>query len=837
MDNPALSCGYSDGDVDTNPSGNPTLQRLVEIRYSRRQTLSGLAAATAAFMGSSFLAACKDDGKGGGGQTLVVTAGSSGQTTSGKLVMLNAQAGGTAQGVSVQWEQVLGPPVTIINAGTPEASFIAPSVSAATPLVFRFTASANGVASKSAESTITVDMGRLDFQAVPKNLNDIVTVPAGYTATVLYRLGDPIRADVPAYANNGTDTNFAGRAGDHHDALYYYGLEASGNGRNDHNSNRGLLVMNHENITQAYLHPNGPTGTGSGQSRPEAEALKEMEAHGLSVVEVGRGSGGAWSYNQSSPLNRRITPLTPMQIAGPARGNAQLRTLFSPDGTQGRGTINNCPNGVTAWGTNLTCEENWAGYFRRPASADNPRRSAREVAALARYGVTSSGGNYGWSAVRPADQSSTIYRRWDAQVDPNASGPAADFRNEPNQFGWVVELDPYDSTKAPRKRTALGRMNHEGAWPANFVAERRPTFYMGDDARNEYIFKFVSSTPWAAVDAQAADRLAVGDKYLDSGTLYVARFNADGSGTWLPLTFGQGPLTAANASFAFQDQADVLIHTRLAADALGATRMDRPEWTAVNPQTGEMYITLTNNSQRTAANTDAANPRAYVDPKAPFGETLQDPNSPLGRTVGNANGHILRLRESGDNSEATGFRWDIYLFGAGANLDRQNINLSGLTAENDFSSPDGLWFARPTNPSGLVKPVLWIETDDGAYTDQTNNQLLAAMPGVTGDGGSRTVTNNDGTRTGTQTTLVGAEATTATVRRFLTGPKECEITGIDSTPDGRSLFINVQHPGEDGTPASPTSNWPASQSGPAPGSRPRSATIVITKNDGGVVGL
>jgi secreted PhoX family phosphatase len=459
------------------------------------------------------------------------------------------------------------------------------------------------------------------------------------------------------------------------------------------------------------------------------------------------------------------------------------------------------------------------------------------VTGLSRYGVGSGTGNYGWSTVRPADQSSTIYRRWDAQVDPNASGPAGDFRNEPNHFGWVVEVDPYDSSKAPRKRTALGRMNHEGAWPSLFIAGRRPAFYMGDDARGEYLYKFVSSTPWTAADAQAADRLAIGDKYLDSGTLYVARFNADGSGSWLPLVFGQGPLTAANATFQFQDQADVLIHTRLAADAVGATRMDRPEWTAVNPHTGEMYLTLTNNSQRTAANTDAANPRAYIDPKAPFGQTTTDPNSPAGRTTGNANGHIIRLRETGDNSEATSFRWDNYLFGAGSDLDPQNVNISRLTAENDFSSPDGLWFARPTNASGQVRPLLWIQTDDGAFTDQTHNQMLAALPGQTGDGGARTITNFDGTRSGTQTTIIGATVTPATVRRFLTGPKECEITGIDSTPDGRTLFVNVQHPGEDGSALSPTSNWPANQNGPAPGSRPRSATIVITKNDGGIVGL
>jgi secreted PhoX family phosphatase len=823
-----IDTGYSDGDIDTNRSGNPSLEGLVELRYSRRQAVSGIAAASLAFMGAGLLAGCRSDG-GGTEPTLVVTPGANAQTSTGKTVMLSAQASGNAQGISTRWDQVSGPTVALVNDGAGATSFIAPAVAAPTPLVFRFTATAQGTGSRSAESTVTVDPARLDFAAVPKNLNDLVTVPAGYSVTVLYRLGDPIKADTSAYANNGSDGDFASRAGDHHDALYYYGLSAAG-ARDDASSARGLLVMNHENITQAYLHPNGPTN--SGGVRPEAEALKD-----LSVVEVVRGAGGAWSYVQSSALNRRITPLTPMQINGPARGNAQLVTAFSPDATQGRGTINNCANGYTPWGTNLTCEENWAGYFRRPAATDNPRRRPRDAAGLARYGVTGGTGNYGWATVRPADQASTIYRRWDAQVDPAAASAAGDFRNEPNHFGWVVEVDPYDPAKPPRKRTALGRMNHEGAWPGQFIAGRRPAFYMGDDARNEYLYKFVSATPWAAGDAQAADRLGIGDKYLDAGTLYVAKFNADGTGAWLPLVFGQGPLTASNAAFPFESQADVLIHTRLAADALGATRMDRPEWTAVNPHSGEMYLTLTNNSQRTAANTDAANPRAYVDPKAPFGQTTTDPNSPAGRTVGNANGHIVRLRESGDNTEATSFRWDIYLFGAGSDLDRENINVSGLTAENDFSSPDGLWFARPTNPSGQLRPLLWIQTDDGAFTDQTHNQMLAALPGVTGDGGPRTIANNDGTRAGSQGTIVGAPATPATVRRFLTGPRECEITGIDSTPDGRTLFVNIQHPGEDGTPSSPTSNWPANQSGPAAGSRPRSATIVITKTDGGIVGL
>ena len=836
----AISMSYTDGDVDTNRSNNLDLHTLVEQRYSRRQTMMGGLGALSAAALSTTLAGCggDDDDNGAVGATpppaTTVTLGGQGQSSSGKVVSLTGtMSGGAASTMSIS--QVSGPPVALSSTGPASATFVAPSVAAATPVVFRLTATDSAGRQATGDATVTIEPARLDFAAVPKNLNDVVTVPAGYTATVLYRLGDPLNAGTGPFANNGTDTSFSSRAGDHGDALYYYGLTPDARGRDDNNSRQGLLVMNHENITQRYLHPNGPTTSGPNGTRPEAEALKEMEAHGVSIVEVSRaGDSGAWSYVQTGQLNRRITPLTPMQINGPVRGSALVRTRYSTDGTAGRGTVNNCANGYTPWATNLTCEENWAGYFRRVAATDNPRRTAKEIASLNRAGVNGNG-SYGWASVQTTERDNTIYQRWNASVQ--GATATDDFRNEANQFGWVVEIDPYDPSAAPRKRTALGRFNHEGAWPGNFVAGRRPAFYMGDDARGEYVYKFVSATPWLAADAQRADRLAVGDKYLDNGTLYVARFNADGSGAWLPLVFGQGPLTAANPAYAFADQADVLVNTRLAADALGATRMDRPEWTAVNPATGEMYLTLTNNILRTAANTDAANPRAYVDPKqAPVGSA--DPVSPPGQpTPGNANGHILRLREAGDTTEAMSFRWDNYLFGAGSDLDPVNVNLSGLTAQNDMSSPDGLWFGRPTNASGNVKPVLWIQTDDGAFTDVTNCMMLAAMPGVTGDGGARTIANNDGTRTGTQATLIGATPTPATLRRFLVGPVDCEITGVDSTPDGRSLFVNIQHPGEDGTLTRLSSNWPASQTGPAPGVRPRSATVVITKDDGGVVAL
>jgi secreted PhoX family phosphatase len=812
---------YDDGDIDTNLSDNPTLGDMIAKRYSRRQTLfGGVTAATVAVFGGMVSACGGDDDN----DPITVTAGSSGATSSGKVVKLTGTSGGidNAKGT---FSQVSGPAVTLTAVDNASATFVAPSVSADTALVFRYTAQGDKGHSSFGDTTVTVSPAKLDFTAVAKNQNDIVTVPAGYSVTVLYRLGDPITSGTAAFANNGTDGSFSTRAGDHHDGMSYFGLAASGSAPDANNSSRGLLVLNHENITQAYLHPAGPTSVGG--ARPEAEALKEMECHGVSVIEVTRATAG-WSYVQGSSFNRRITPLTPMTLSGPVAGNAALRTQYSPTGVAGRGTINNCANGYMPWGTYLTNEENWAGYFRRDAGdvATRGGIAAKANVSLARYGIGEGrAGNYSWATVTPSDAANTIYRRWNITQTAAADG-TGDFRNEANQFGWVVEIDPYTQTSTPRKRTAIGRMNHEGCTCGRVVAGVRPAFYTGDDAQNEYIYKFVSATPWAAADATPADRLATGDKYLNTGTLYVAKFNADGSGQWLPLVFGQGPLTSANTNYPFADQADVLINARLAADALGATKMDRPEWTAVNPANGEMYCTLTNNSSRTPANTDAANPRAYTDPKVTTGQTN-----------GNANGHIIRLRETGDTTEALTFSWDVYAFGSGADLNAANINLSGLDATNDFSSPDGLWFGRTTNASGLVAPLMWIQTDDGAFTDVTNNQMLVAMPGRVGDGATKTITNTIGAVTGTATARVG-KAPGATLRRFLVGPKECEITGIDSTPDGRTLFVNIQHPGENGNPSNITSNWPASQAGSGgTGSRPRSATIVITKDDGGVVGL
>lgn len=720
----------------------------------------------------------------------------------------------------------------------------------------------------------------LSFTAVPKTLADQVTVPAGYTATVLYATGDSIDPAVPAYVNGGTNDNFGRRSGDHHDGMQYFGLSATGNTRDNSNSNRGLLVMNHENIagTVQFIHPQGQTNASSG-ARPEAEAIREIEAHGVSIIEINR-SGTQFALNQASALNRRITARTPMALNGPVGATAAVKTKYSPGGTQTRGTINNCANGYTPWGTYLTCEENWAGYFQR-ATGDNTARTtldatrgAKEITSLRRVGLNEGqAGNNRWTSVVPADATSTEYSRWNTSVTGTSADGSDDFRNVANTYGWVVEIDPFDGAAIPRKRTALGRFAHEGAWPSNPVVGQPLAFYMGDDSRGEYIYKFVTAAVWDAADANKG--ISAGDKYLDAGTLYAARFNADGTGTWLRLDLSNTDIKNATAPYAFADLPDVLINARLAADAAGATKMDRPEWTAVNPTTGEVYVTCTENPDRgnvgtTSSNNlanpdlDAANPRYWLDNRS---------NTTGGTGVtaqrGNVNGHIMRFKETGENAAGLSFKWDIFLFGAQSNADaglddtnyQANVNLSGLTGVNDLSKPDGCWFSRASG-------ILWIETDDNTYTDVTNCMLLAAIPGSQGDGSQVTVVNKANGKPGTAgtadknvVTYAGKKLGDTKFRRFLTAPRGAEVTGLAESPDGKVLFINIQHPGENtGSQLTETgaatvavtaasqagpfeSNWPGNGRGTAAygpggtGARPRSATVMITKNDGGIIGL
>jgi secreted PhoX family phosphatase len=674
----------------------------------------------------------------------------------------------------------------------------------------------------------------LGFASLEKSLLDDVVLPPGYRYTVLHATGDALDTSVPPYSNTGAETDdWSRRIGDHHDALEIYFIDAQGR-YTEVDTGRAVIVVNHESSADAHLmHPNGQTSNGvSGKkftqfgdwdlgSRPQLEVLKEINHHGVSVVEIERGPQG-WRMKSGSPLNRRITAQTPARIAGPAVHlqdiRAQMATRWSASGEMSRGTLNNCGHGKTPWGTYLACEENWAFYFQMAGTG--PALPPKEVAARRRYGLPlaapapgqTRGTSQGWHTVSATDDR---FARWN--LGATGASPSEDFRNEANTFGYNVEIDPLQPGPAPVKRVAMGRMAHEGAACSLPKAGQSLAFYMGCDSRNEYIYKFVSAAAWDPKDVGGG--VAAGDKYLNEGKLYAARFNANGTGEWIELTLAD-PRIGRYAGFKFDNQGEIYVHTRHAADAVGATKMDRPEWAAVNPKNGEVYVTLTNNSaaNRTPGRVDAANPRAYMDVDGKKG-------------AGNPNGHIIRFREDGDRASATGFRWDIFLFAA--EEDAGDANLSGLTEKNSFSSPDGLWFSPTTG-------ICWIQTDDGAMTDETHCMMLAALPGQVGDGAKVTARNrmvvNGVEQTGTQETFVGAALGEARLRRFLIGPKGCEVTGVTEAPGGRALFVNIQHPGEDSKNVQDLqSQWPGNRGYGRPG-RPRSATIVITRTDGGVIG-
>ena len=570
----------------------------------------------------------------------------------------------------------------------------------------------------------------LGFRPVPLSSADTVVVPEGYSARVFFAWGDPISAG-PAFKPDASNTGEeqALQAGMHHDGMTFFSLPL-GSSNPDH----GLLVLNHEYLDQRLLFPDA-------MNTWTAEKLnKAQNAIGVSVIEVKR-NGGQWQVVRPSKYARRITAHTPVSISGPARGSALMQTAANPSGTEVFGTFENCANGFTPWGTYLACEENVHDHFAMPSNKASTRQS--------RYRVPKRSG-YRWNE---------FDERFDVDKHPN----------EFHRFGWVVEIDPFEPDSIPVKRTALGRCAHESAFHT-LAPDGRVVIYTGDDSRFEYIYKFVSR------DAYNPNNRAANRDLLDHGTLYAGKFEADGSGRWLPLVHGQGGLTATNG---FADQADVLVHARLAGEQAGATPMDRPEWIVIHPQTGEVYCSLTNNNQRGTdgkPGADAANPRAN-----------------------NVFGQIIRWRETNNNAASTTFNWDLFVIaGDPAHADpAQRGNIKG----DAFACPDTLRFA----PDG----TLWIGTDIGIpgrgdYVNLGNNQLLAV------------------------------DVASGEIRRFLTGPLGCEITGLTFTPDGKTAFVNIQHPGEfsEDREADPISNWPSGVSG----ARPRSATVVITKDDGGLIG-
>jgi uncharacterized protein len=729
--------------------------------------------------------------------------------------------------------------------------------------------------------------GGIGFDSIPPGLAPVVNevrVPAGYKVEVLAAWGQPIMPGAPDWREDATQDAAAQlkQFGMHCDGMHYFPFATRGGLSSD----RGILCVNNEYTHEEILH--GPEGLSGGAGVTIAKVRKSQAGHGVSVVEV-RKTAGKWGVVRTSPYGRRITGNTPVKFSGPAAGHALLRSKkydVQPGGSveigvnddrSGFGTLNNCAHGMTPWGTYLTCEENWNGYFGWNGGDVIDTGDAALDAAIAnnhnRYGMAAGGFGYRWHEVDP---------RFNARTNPL----------EPHHFGWTVEIDPFDPTSVPVKRTALGRMKKESAQVAmsgvGNSPNRRIAYYIGDDERNEYIYKFVCAGVFNPRN-RAANR-----NLLDRGTLYVARFDSTPGagpdtwrGTWLPLVpgtttvidnpavpgskyklrelamFGALADGVANMDDA-EVQAQILIKTRQAADAVGATMMDRPEWTAVRSYGNgygygldgagagytaqyplELYCTLTNNNRRGGGGAISVN--------SPLGTTgagaARPPVDRANPRPDNDYGHIIRWREDGNVVTATAFEWDLFTL-CGDTLNTKTLaanylkdNFIGVDPADplfskkiyegnivddpagsaDLGAPDGIWFDQFGR--------LWIQTDQA------------------GDAGGDFV--NIGSNV-----MFCADPNSREMRRFLTSPRNCEVTGVVNTPDGKSMFVGIQHPGEDSTAANPTqfSNWPQSQfatnsageplatdaaANPLPQGanvRPRSSVLVITRDDGGVIG-
>jgi uncharacterized protein len=571
-------------------------------------------------------------------------------------------------------------------------------------------------------SAFSVASRRLTFEAVAANSEDTITLPKGYSWDILMSWGDGLWSDSVAFddATRGTGASQEKAVGDNNDGMSLFAHEG-----------HTVLAVNNEYVNLSVFYGNREN------NRPEtADDIRKGKAgHGVTVCEIAQ-RDGRWGLVKDSSFNRRITADTPMEITGPAAGHELLKTAADPTGTKSLGTWNNCANGRTPWGTYLTCEENFNGYF---SSSDEAYVVPAE---LKRYGIGKKDRGYGWAA---SDE------RFDISKHPN----------EVNRVGYVVEIDPLDPKSTPTKRTALGRFKHENA-ELVVNSDGQIVVYLGDDERGEFLYRFISDKKYIEGSG--------GRGFLSSGKLYVAKFDDNLRGEWLLLS----PETTGMAS-----QAEICIHTRQAASKVGATTMDRPEWVASNPRKAEIYCCLTNNKNRGKKLNKGGDDTPVGGPN-PRAE--------------NKYGQIVRWQPDNGDHASKGFAWDLFAMAGNpdVHIDARKGS-SNINSDNKFNSPDGLKF----DESG----ILWIQTDGkysnkGDFAGMGNNQMLAADP------------------------------ETGEIRRFLVGPKQCEITGIAWSTDRKTMFVGIQHPGEKGD-----SHFPAG------GSRvPRSSIIAIKRDDGDLIG-
>ncbi len=600
-----------------------------------------------------------------------------------------------------------------------------------------------------AEEARAEEGSRFDFTEIEAGVDEKHHVAEGYDADILLRWGDKVFADSPDFdPKNQTAAAQEKLFGYNNDYVGFIPLEGSA----DH----GLLVVNHEYTNAELMFPAFASivkekVTKDGKEVEEEKVVLgeytkelvdiEMAAHGGTIIEI-RKVDGKWQPVLDGKNNRRITVNTEMQITGPAAGHDRLKTPSDPTGKKVFGTINNCAGGVTAWGTYMMAEENFNGYFGGELAEDHP-----EYKQLKRLGAP--GGQYEWAS---------FYDRFDVSKEPN----------EANRFGWIVEVDALDPTSVPKKRTALGRYKHEGC-ESIVNKDGRVVLYSGDDERYDYVYKFVTKGTF-----NPDDRAANMDLF-DEGTLYVAKFDEDGTVTWMPLTHGEGPLTEANG---FASQADVLINTRFAADALGATKMDRPEDVQPNPKTGKVYVMLTNNTKRKAEEVDAANPRAK-----------------------NAFGHIVEITETDGDFASLKSRWDVLLKCGDPAVAEVGASFSTATTKNG-------WFGMPDNCAIDTDGRLWVSTDGNNQKDTGRTDGIWAI-------------DTDGNARGTS-------------KLFFRVPVGAEMCGPCFNPTSDTFFLAVQHPGDAGlaTYETPATRWPDFKDDMPV----RPAVVAVTKQGGGRIG-
>ncbi|MEH6757827.1 MAG: PhoX family phosphatase [Parasphingorhabdus sp.] len=559
-------------------------------------------------------------------------------------------------------------------------------------------------------------------------------LPPGYERQIVIRWGDPLFADAHGFDFTGQTAERARRQfGYNNDYTAFIPLPF-GSERSDH----GLLVINHEYPLPQLMFPDlNADKVADSISREQVDIC--MTSCGVSIMEV-RQRGGAWQVDTASAYNRRITAGTPVNISGPVAGHEKLRTSADPQGTRVSGTHDNCNGGLTPWGTILTCEEGSADFF-----AGNVDRHPDRAHMKRNHYESSAYGRYGWAR---------FHERFDFNAEPN----------EPNRFEWVVEIDPFNPDLPPVKRTALGRFAHEGAHCA-LTADGRVVVYLGDDWEYEYCYRFVSDRRVNPVNRTANRDL------LDHGTLSVARFDTDGTVRWLPLVWGQGPLTPDNG---FADQADVSLYTRRAADLMGATPMDSPEGFEPDPISGHVFIALTGNEERKVSEINCANPRPA-----------------------NKHGHILELVPpmvcGKVDHGAEQFDWHVFLLCGNPENASDGADFHPATSANG-------WFVEPDNIGFDPAGRLWICSDgpgsrkmDGLWAMHTHG-TAAPIP-----------------------------------RLFYTPPIQAECCSPAFTPDGRTMFLSIQHPSEKAMNVGEAlTGWPDF----SPGIPPRPSVIAIQRNDG-----